>query len=72
MRSHVHYHVFNGGAGWIAFTTPGLQGWTKYGSLACEGTVDVGLISIDITREGWSWKAHLLDMGFAGARPSQA
>lgn len=69
VRSHVHYHVFNGGAGWLALTTPALQGWTKYGSRVIDGTNDVGLVSIDVTEGGeWEWRSHLLDMRFTAAR----
>jgi hypothetical protein len=73
VRSHVHYHVYNGGAGWLALTTPALQGWTKYGSRNIEGTNDIGFISIDIDEEGkWDWTAHLLDMTFAAAQTVKA
>jgi hypothetical protein len=68
IRSHVHYHAFDGGAGWLAMTTPALQAWTKYGSLECEGTVDLGLIQFDIKEGGWGWKYHALDMSMAGAK----
>lgn len=68
-RSHVHYHVYNGGPGWVAMTTPALQGWTKYGSRIVDGTNDIGMISIDVkSREEWSWRSHLLDMRFAAAQ----
>jgi hypothetical protein len=69
IRAHVHYHVYSGGAGWLAMTTPALQGWTKYGSRAIDGTNDIGLISIDVEEDGkWRWTSHLLDMTFARAR----
>lgn len=72
VRSHVHYHVFDGGAGWLAMTTPGLQGWTKYGGLEMEGTIDYGLVSFDIDEGGWSWKTHLVQFPSAAAHPLPA
>jgi hypothetical protein len=69
VRAHVHYHASAGGPGWVAFTNPALQGWTKFGSRAIDGTNDVGLVSIDTEAGGkWSWVAHLLNMEFAAAR----
>lgn len=72
VRSHVHYHVFNGGAGWVAMTTPALQGWTKFGSLEVEGTNDIGLVVIDVKKGKWSWETRILDMHFAAAKAIQA
>lgn len=72
IRSHVHYHVFNGGAGWLAMTTPSLQAYTKFGSRMIDGTNDIGLISIDVEEGTWGWKSHLLDMRFAAARAVEA
>jgi hypothetical protein len=72
VRSHVHYHVFTGGAGWVAMTTPALQGWTKFGSLEVEGTNDIGLVVIDVEKGKWSWETRLLDMHFAAAKPLRA
>ena len=62
LRSHVHYHAFCGGPGWLAMTTPGLQGYgSKYGARRCSGTVDVGLVHFDIwSKEKWEWKAQIL------------
>lgn len=68
VRSHVHYHAHSGGAGWLAMTTPALQGWTKYGALEVEGTVDYGLICIDVGPRGWTWKAFLADLHFVAAK----
>ena len=62
IRSHVHYHVFCGGPGWLAMTTPALQ-WhgSKFGSRQVSGTVDFGFVSFDVTsKEEFSWQSHLL------------
>jgi hypothetical protein len=57
VRSHAHYLAFCGGPGWLAVTTPGLQGyWSKYGSRRVSGDVDFGLVWFDIKdRKEWSW-----------------
>jgi hypothetical protein len=68
VRSHAHTYVFDGGAKWLAMITPGLQGLTKYGGLEMEGTIDYGLISIDVTPRGWIWQAYLADLFFAAAK----
>jgi len=62
LRAHVHYHVFNGGPGWLAMTTPALQGYgSKFGARRMSGLVDIGLVHFDITsKEDYSWKSHLL------------
>ncbi len=62
IRSHVHYHNFCGGPGWLAMTTPALQGYgSKYGARRCTGVVDVGMVHFDIwSKEKWEWKAHIL------------
>ena len=62
IRSHVHYHAFCGGPGWLAMTTAGLQGYgSKYGARVVTGTVDVGMTHFDIwSREKWEWKSHIL------------
>ena len=60
LRSHVHYYNHCGGPGWLAMTTPALQGMgSKFGSRKCSGIVDVGLISFDIENGSYSWQAHL-------------
>jgi hypothetical protein len=69
VRSHVHYHTYCGTPDYLIITTPALQVWTKFGSLECEGTNDIGMIQIDLLGEGkYSWKSHLLDMRFAKAQ----
>lgn len=50
VRSHVHYHNFCGELGWLAVTTPTLQGYgSKYGARRMTGVVDVGFLVFDIT-----------------------
>ena len=62
IRSHVHYHAFCGGPGWLAMTTAGLQGYgSKYGARVVTGTVDVGMVHFDIwSRDKWTWESHIL------------
>ena len=62
IRSHVHYHNFCGGPGWLGMTTPALQGYgSKYGARRCTGVVDVGLVHFDIwSKDKWDWKSHIL------------
>jgi len=64
IRSHVHYFEFCGGFNWYAMTTPALQTWgTKYGKRDCEGTIDWGLIVIDVFKNG-NYKVHpIIDRG---------
>lgn len=69
IRSHVHYYGFSGGADGLVMTTPALQLWTKYGSAQCDGTVDLGLVSFDCDKGGYSWLAHLMDLKWAAASP---
>jgi hypothetical protein len=66
VRSHVHYHTFVGNADRLVLTTPCLQWWSKFGSLLCEGVIDVGFLSFSVEGEGrYSWTAHLMDMKWA-------
>lgn len=62
IRSHVHYHTFCGGRGWLALTTPALQGpGSKYGARRCSGTTDFGIVSFDVvSKTEYSWQAHIL------------
>lgn len=59
VRSHVHYHAFTGGPGWLAMVTPGLQGYgTRYGERRLSGLIDFGLVVFDVTsREEYSWSS---------------
>lgn len=68
IRSHAHYYDFSGDARGLAIVTPGLQGWTKYGSRECEGTVDYGFLTIDCEEGHYSWRPHLMDMEFSAAK----
>lgn len=57
VRSHVHYFVHCGEADWLAIITPALQGYgSKYGVRQCVGTVDFGLVWLDVeNRDSWTW-----------------
>jgi len=73
VRSHVHYHV----GGWRCsgkrkiwfLTTPGLQGWTRYGGKRCSGTVDWGFLAFDIDAAGeiarWHDRRHVIQSNIA-------
>ena len=58
IRSHVHYHAYCGGPGWLAMTLPALQqANTKYGARRCSGTVDWGAVVFTIDNgEIVSWR----------------
>lgn len=62
LRSHVHYHTFCGGPGWLAMTTPALQAYgSKFGARIATGTVDYGLVSFEVENEQlWTWTPHIL------------
>lgn len=64
IRSHVHYFNYCGGFGWMAMTTPALQGLgSKYGSRIATGSVDFGLVNFDIeSKENWTWQSHILKL----------
>jgi hypothetical protein len=56
IRSHVHYHNYCGGPGWLALTTPALQGYgTKYGGRRCSGIVDFGATIFNVDKGSYSW-----------------
>jgi len=73
LRSHVHYYGGAFGAGWVAMTLPALQSAaTKYGGRQCSGTVDWGLVVIDVTDTGdWTWRAHTTELAAVAAVPSK-
>jgi hypothetical protein len=49
VRSHVHYHAVSAQPGWMAVTTPALQGFgSAYGVKMCSGTVDFGFLTFDV------------------------
>jgi len=62
LRSHVHYHIFAGGADWLGMTLPCLQGYgSKYGGRRMSGTIDVGMVHFDVqSKESYTWKSHIL------------
>lgn len=64
IRSHVHYHTFCGTPERLIITTPGLQGWTKYGGRDCEGTIDIGFIVIDAENGRYEWQTELMQLDF--------
>jgi len=61
IRSHVHFYDFCGGYNWLALITPGLQGWgSKFGERECEGTIDFGIVHMDIEdQRSWTWQGHI-------------
>jgi hypothetical protein len=64
IRSHVHYFNYCGGYGWLAMTTPALQGYgSKLGSRICSGTVDFGFVHFDVTdKDNYSWTPHIMKL----------
>lgn len=62
LRSHVHYHTYQGDPDWLGMTLPALQGpGSKYGVRQCSGIVHFGLVHFDIHHKGeMTWKAHTL------------
>lgn len=71
VRSHVHYHSYCGQSGWLALTTPALQGYgSAFGVRKCSGTVDIGLISFNINEKGgYNWSSHLAKLRQQFVRP---
>jgi len=67
IRSHVHYHSFVGGPGWLALTTPCLQLQSVYGERECEGDTDIGFLVVDVDNEGnATWETHLMEADVLG------
>jgi len=61
IRSHVHYHNYNGGATWVAMTTPALQGLgSKFGARIPSGTVDFGIVYFDVDEDGFEWNSDII------------
>jgi len=58
VRSHVHYASYAGGPGWLAMTTPALQGYgTRYGERRLSGLIDFGITWFDVaSKEDFQWK----------------
>lgn len=66
IRSHVHSFNYAGGASWLAMTTPALQGLgSKFGSRIPSGTVDFGIVWVDIDENGnienWDHEVILIE-----------
>lgn len=61
IRSHRHSYDYVGRYGFLGVVTPALCGWgDRYGSRECEGTIDFGFLSFNVTnREDWTWNAHV-------------
>lgn len=58
LLSHVHYHSFIGGPGWLAMTTPALQGLgSKFGARICSGIVDFGITVFEVEEGKYTWQA---------------
>lgn len=64
IRSHVHYHSFIGGPGWLAMTLPALQApGSKFGAKMCSGVVDFGFVEFDINKGRIDrWEAHTVTL----------
>ena len=64
VRSHVHYHNYCGGIGWLAMTTPALQGYgSNFGVRQCEGLADIGIVVFDIYKGGvFKWNVISADL----------
>jgi hypothetical protein len=68
LRGHVHYHTYCGGADWLAMSCPALQGWTKFGSTQCCGTVDWGIVVFDVDNKGrFQWTSDMVVLESAKA-----
>lgn len=63
IRSHVHYHNGAIGNGWLAMTTPALQGFgSRYGARRCSGEVDYGFVTFEVEKGAYSWQAHIAQL----------
>ena len=64
IRSHVHYHAYCGGPGWLGMTLPSLQGKTEYGAVQCEGIVHFGLVWFDVDdgENQFTWDSRILNI----------
>lgn len=67
VRSHVHYHSYAGGPGWLSLTTPGLQGYgTRYGERRLSGMIEFGFVYFDVAgKDEYEWASKT----FAFPRP---
>jgi hypothetical protein len=63
IRSHVHYHCFCGGPGWVAMTTPALQGYGSKIARRSDGVVDFGFVWLEIWGKGdFQWQVKTLKL----------
>lgn len=54
--SHVHYHTYAGGPGWLVMTLPALQTVSDYGAREFSGQVDWGITVFDVENDGsYTW-----------------
>jgi hypothetical protein len=61
LRGHVHYHVYSGGAGWLAMTLPALQGLGSiFGVRKCSGLVDFGVVGFEVDKGKYKWDARTI------------
>lgn len=63
VRSHVHYHMGVIQPGYLAITTPALQGYgSRYGERRISGIIDFGITVFDIKADGtYTWTSQILD-----------
>jgi len=66
IRSHVHYHTYCGGPGWVSIITPALQNYgSKYGGRIMSGSVDIGFVVLEIKgKDDFSWDVPILRMPY--------
>lgn len=61
VRSHVHYHAYIGEPGWLAMTTPALQGsGSKFGNRRCSGVVHFGIVWFDCEGGKFAWDFNII------------
>jgi len=63
LRSHVHHHNGAFGPGWMAMTTPALQGaGSKFGLRRCSGIVDYGFVTFQVEKGKYQWQPHVANI----------
>ena len=63
VRSHVHHYRYCGGPGWVAMTTPALQGYGSKINRFALGLVDFGFVWITVYGPGdFQWEARTLQL----------
>jgi hypothetical protein len=68
-RSHLHTFFSVIEDNFIAFVTPALQGWTRYGGTRMSKTISYGFLEWWISDKGeFTWKLHRLIPRFAAAK----